>query len=126
MLIFRKIAGNRIFISNLLHDKKIFFLNCNFIPRVDARSTLAIKTNLEFVYKYDFVKRIFIVPPEKDDFILPKWRFPTGQIPLAHVKLEMVNKKIPQKIQKIIKPADGISSDKKRDINIGKNIKDEY
>ena len=51
-LIFRKIAGNSIFVSNLLHEKgkKNILKNCNFIQKVDARSTLGIKPDLEFVY----------------------------------------------------------------------------
>ena len=73
-LIFRKIAGNRIFVCNLLHEKRKtnFLKNYNYIQNVDARSTLGIKTELEFVYKYDLAKKIFITSVERDDFILPK------------------------------------------------------
>ena len=119
MVIFRKIVGNRICVSNLLHEKrKTYFLkNCNFIQKVDSRSTLGIKSELEFACKYDLVRRIFMTSVERDDFILLKRRLPSSKIPFKHVKLEIVDKKIPQKILKIIKPVEGISSVKKRDIN---------
>ena len=73
-LILRKIAGNRMFVSNLLHRKaKTNCLkNCNFIQKFDSRSTLGVKTELEFVYEYDLAKRIFMTGVERDDFILPK------------------------------------------------------
>lgn len=124
-LIFRKIAGNRIFVCNLLHEKRKtnFLKNCNYIQKVDASSTLGITTELEFVYKYDSAKKIFITGVERDDFILPKWRLPTNKIPFKHVKFEIVDQKIPKNIyKKITKPAEGRSSDKKGDINIEKNI----
>lgn len=62
------------FVSNLLHRKaKTNCLkNCNFIQKFDARSTLGVKTELEFVYEYDLAERIFMTGVERDDFILPK------------------------------------------------------
>lgn len=62
------------FVSNLLHRKaKTNCLkNWNFIQKFDARSTLGVKTELEFVYEYDLAKRIFMTGVERDDFILPK------------------------------------------------------
>ena len=69
---------------------------------------------LEFVYKYHLAKMIFITG------------LPTKEILFKHVKFEIVDKKIPQKILKIIKPVEGISSDKKIDITIEKNIEVEF
>lgn len=62
---------------------------------------------------------------ERDDLILPKWRLPANEIPFKYVKFEIVDKKIRQKILEIIKPAKVLSSDKKRDIDIEKNVEDE-
>ena len=120
-LIFRKIAGNRIFLFNLPHEKRKtnFLKNCNFIQKVNARSTLGIIV-YEYVYEYDLAKRIFMTGVERDDFILPKWRLPTNKIPFKHVKFKIVDKKMPQKILKLIKPAKGIYSHKKRDNYIEK------
>ena len=95
-------------------EKTNFLNNFNFIQKVDARSTLGIKTELEFVYEYDLAKKNFMTGVERDDFILQKWRLPTSKIPFKHVKFEIVDEKIPQKILKIIKPAESISSDKKK------------
>ena len=73
-LILRKIAGNRMFVSNWLHKqtKTNCLKNCNFIQKFDARSTLGVKIEIEFVYEYDLAKRIFMTGVERDDFILPK------------------------------------------------------
>lgn len=62
------------FVSNLLRrkTKTNCLKNCNFIQKFDARSTLGVKTELEFVYESDLAKRIFMTGVERDDFILPK------------------------------------------------------
>ena len=84
---FRKFVGHRIFVSNLFHKKRKtkFLKKFSFIQKVDARSTIAIKIDLEYVYEYDFAKRSFMVGPKRDEFILPKWRFPAEEIPFVYV-----------------------------------------
>ena len=72
------------------------------------------KTELEFFYQYDSAKITFITWVERDDSILTKWRLSTDAIPFKHLKFEIVNKKISQKISKKIKLAECISPDKKK------------
>ena len=72
------------------------------------------KSELEFVYQYNSAKITFITWVERDNSILPKRRLSTDAIPFKHLKFEIVNKKISQKISKKIKLAECISPDKKK------------
>ena len=100
ILIFRKIAGNRIFASYLLHKKRksVFKKILTSLKNLMRDLHLTEKIELEFVYQYDLAKIAFITCVERDDCILPKWRLSTDAIPFKRLKFQIVNKKISQKI----------------------------